>query len=258
MIFLRRPALFLFTSLLLFYACKKQGHESAPDGLPASAETKPQFNNTSFGVYKGVVIGSTGTIVVRINNGDNLIKAFLNITNTKDTLSTTQQVLAGQSISGLTFTGRVSAFNFSADANGNNVEITDLVIAGHPGASAIAVHENSTDQVYCYEGTFTGERTGNICFIRSGPLNEKPGYYSMKYLAKQTADDLLLTGIGQPDIPDTTSYTHYFTGSTLTADPYLYFAGKGKFTGNNFSGYWTSYNQTAGGNRGNFNCTRTY
>ena len=51
----------------LFLTCQKSAHNSETNngndnGLPTSAETKPQYDNTSFGVYKGVVIGSSGIL----------------------------------------------------------------------------------------------------------------------------------------------------------------------------------------------------
>jgi len=260
---MKKSSYFFVTVLMLIVACKKSETKTASNNFPQSAETKPQYDNTSFGVYKAVIVGSTGTIIIKIKNGDNNIKAYLSITNSKDTLSTSQQVIAGQAITNLKFVGRISSFNLNADANGDNVEITALSIVGHPGAVAIAVHENSNQQVFCYEGTFTGERTGNICFIQTGKPYDKPGDYLMKYLAK-SSDNMILVGQGLYDnTSDTSSNTHYFTGGTLTVPPapYLYFAGKGKFTGSNFSnfsGYWTSYNLSTGGNRGNFSCVRTY
>ncbi|MEI2822627.1 MAG: hypothetical protein V9F02_04260 [Chitinophagaceae bacterium] len=41
------------TALTIFlFACKKSGTDTPQNnGLPTSAETKAQFNNTSFGVY---------------------------------------------------------------------------------------------------------------------------------------------------------------------------------------------------------------
>lgn len=255
---------YLFVAgLILLISCKKSGNDSTSNGFPQSAETKPQYDNTSLGVYKGVVVGSTGTIIIKINNGDNIVKAYLSITNSKDTLSTSQQVVLGQAITNLKFTGRISSFNLIAKSNGDSAEIANLTISGHPGATAIVIHENSNQQVFCYEGTFTGGRSGNICFMQTGkPYDNTTGQYLMRYLAK-TSDNLILMGRGLYDMTsDTARNTHYFTGENVPPVPYVYFAGKGKFEGSSFdrfSGYWTSYTHPAGvAHRGDFSCSRTY
>ena len=57
--------IFSFTLLLplILVSCKKSETKPVDSEFPSAAETKPQYNNTTFGVYKGVIIGSVGTIV---------------------------------------------------------------------------------------------------------------------------------------------------------------------------------------------------
>ncbi len=249
---------FLTTLILILFStsCSKSKNDPQPDNLPTSSETKPQYNNTSFGVYKGVVLGSTGTIVLRINNGDTIVKAYLSISNTKDTLSTTQPLSAGQPIVNLLFTGRVSSLSFSANADGSNAVISNLNITGHPNAAAIIIHENSTQQVLCYEGTFSGGLTGNLCFIKFGSYNVNNSTV-MKHVARITNDSLTSYGEGKYFISDTSNYTHGFfeTGSTVRS-----FNGRAKLNGNSLTGVWTAWwpGLTVNGYNGSFVCNRTY
>jgi hypothetical protein len=251
-----KTVLFLF--LIFITGCTKSDSDNTPDNLPKSADTKPQYNNTNFGFYKGVVIGSTGTIVIRINNGDNIIKAYLSISGTKDTLSTTQSFTAGQAIVNALFTGNLSSFSFSADADGSNARINNLSITGHPGAEALIVHENSNLQVYCYEGSFTGDYTGTISFVRIGNYQDNINNpLPLRYLARFNIDNFCINGRGQYDVDTSGTYSHYFY-ETTPGGTIRNLAGRGKFNGNIFSGAWTSWWPAVGGKNGTFSCNRTY
>lgn len=247
----------LYTALviaLVFPFCKKTGSTPQPPaGFPSSAETKPQYNNTSFGVYKGIVVGSAGTIIIRINNGDTLVKGYLNIDNLKDTLSTTRKLTAGQPIVNLNFNGRFSSLTMSADADGNNAQITNLVITGHPGARALIVHENSTQQLLCYGGTFTGDLNGTICFIKTGTAPRSEPVY---FLAKASTDTFFLKGYGIPEMDSARTHTHYIYD---LGNPVRTFSGYPTLTLANVTGSWVSFFPPTNSNlRGSINCTRTY
>jgi hypothetical protein len=245
-------SLILFT-LLILGSCKKSDTKPVESGFPTSAETKPQYNNTTFGVYKGVIIGSVGTIVLKINNGDTIIRGYLNIDNVKDTLSTTQQISTGQPVINLNFTGRFSSMTLSANADGSNAQLSNLIIVGHPNATALVVHENSNQQVLCYGGTFSGDLNGTICFvkvgtsIRSAPVN---------FLAKVSIDTFFLKGNCIPEIDSSRTHTHYMYD---LGNPVRTFSGYPTFSNTNVAGPWVSFfpptNTTF---RGTINCVRTY
>ncbi|MBL7740391.1 MAG: hypothetical protein JNK14_14335 [Chitinophagaceae bacterium] len=238
---------------LVAIACKKTKTDPPPDGFPTSAETKPQYNNTSFGVYKGIIVGSTGTVVLRINNGDTIVKGYLSIGSVKDTLSTTQQLVAGQPILSLNFSGRISSFTLSANADGSNAQITNLNIAGHPNAKALVVHENSTQQVLCYEGTISGDLNGAICFVKTGtPIRSEP----VSFLAKISSDTFFLKGNCIPETDTLRTHTHYMYD---LGNPVRTFSGYPTFSNTNVTGSWVSFFPPTGTTfRGTINCIRTY
>lgn len=209
---------FLLTSLacasVLFFACKKPSNSDTdatkhPPGVATSPETKPQYDNTSFGVYKGVVIGSSGFVIIRVNNGDNTIKGFLTIDALKDTLSTTQTLTAGQPIRNLPLTGRISTMTLSANADGSDAEIKNLTIAGHPNAEALIFHENSTQQVLMYEGTMSGAYTGKINIVKAGT---DPKSTPVHLLMKVKDENYYHYGWSAKDT-SSSGYSHFFWGT---------------------------------------------
>jgi len=226
-------------SAIVLFACQKSYNTTTPTatGLATASETKAQYNNTSFGVYKGVVIGSTGTIVFKINNGDNLLKGYLAIDNIKDTLTTTQVVVAGQPINNVNFTGRISSMTLSANADGSNAIVTNINITGHNNVAVLIIHENSTKQVFCYEGTYSGNLSGTLNCARVG-ANEG----DTAYVLAKINDTLVVQGFGQ------------VTNNSINISLATPFVIQGSFSGNNFNGTWT----WAGIGTGTFACNRTF
>lgn len=242
-----------FLVLFIFVSCKKSDTKPLESGFPSAAETKPQYNNTTFGVYKGIVIGSVGTIVLKINNGDTIIRGYLSIDNIKDTLTTTHQVSPGQPILNLEFTGRISSMALSANADGSNAQLSNLIITGHPNATALLVHENSDQQVLCYGGTINGDLNGTICIVKVGmPIRSAP----VNFLAKVSIDTFFLKGNCIPEMDSSRTHTHYMYDM---GNPVRTFSGYPTFSNTNVTGPWVSFfpptNTTF---RGTINCVRTY
>lgn len=231
--------LLIATFAIALFACKKSDNNTiTPDTRLATApETKAQYNNTSFGVYKGVVIGSTGTIVFKINNGDNIMKGYLTINNTKDTLSTTQTLVAGQAINDVKFTGRISSMSLSVNADGSNAALSNISIVGHSNVTIFIIHENSTKQVFCYEGTYSGNLSGTFNCTRVGANNG-----DTTYVLAKVNDTLVVQGFGQVSNNSV---------NIRLATPFVI---QGSFSENNFNGTWSWTNIGIG----TFACNRTF
>jgi hypothetical protein len=232
------PVLLIAAFTIAVFACQKSNTMTTPDtGLATAPETKAQYNNTSFGVYKGVIIGSTGTIVFKINNGDNVLKGYLTIDNTKDTLSTMQTVVAGQAINNINFTGRISSMTLSANADGNNAIVTNVSITGHSNVAVLIIHENSNKQILCYEGTYSGNRSGTLNCVRVGANNGDTAY-----VLAEINDTLKIQGYAQVSNNSTT---------ITVGTPFVI---QGSFSENNFNGTWS----WTGIGTGTFACNRTF
>lgn len=229
---------------LLIFSCKKSDTKKDEVALPTKAETKAQYDNTSFGVYKGVIVGSTGFIVFRINNGDNVVKGFLSIDGKNDTLSTTQTLVAGQPITDVEFTGRISSMTLNADADGRNAEISNIRIDGHNNVGGVIFHEQSTKQVFCYEGKITGSLNGTINFTTIAADSRDTAYtYS---IAKFVNNDTLY--IGQSGLKNNKIISVAYGGMY----PYIF---NGTVENANLNGTWFDAMQV---NKGTFSCVRTY
>ena len=235
-----------------FTTCDKTDNSFyvSPDQFPTSAETKSPFNNTTFGVYKGVIIGSSGTIVIRINNGDDIVKGYLSADNSFDTLSASQSVQLSQPIADLKFTGKFSSMTLSADADGSHASLSNISINGHDKVAGIVVHENSNLQVQCFEGTFSGGLSGIMNLVKIGATDKSAPLY---LLEKFDIDTVFYRGTGVLD-NDTLATTHYFYDN---GNPYRTFSGKGKFGDDIFSGSWSSWSPS-GTSNGTFVCKRTW
>lgn len=163
------PRTYLLALLgLMLFACEKfEKEKEVEQGLPTSPETKPQYDNTNFGVYKGVIIGSSGWIVLKINNGDNIVRGYLEMDDQRDTLTTDSPIVLGEPISNVLFKGRISSLKLSINAYAANAWITDIQINGHDKKMlGFIMHEKSNNQVFCYKGTFTGTAIGIVSAAR--------------------------------------------------------------------------------------------
>src|SRR6185312_5029597 len=97
-----------------------------------------------------------------------VLKGYLTIDHTKDTLSTTQTLVAGQAINNVNFTGRISSMTLSVNADGSNATLSNISIVGHNNVTIFIIHKNSTKQVLCYEGTYSGNLSGTFNCARVG------------------------------------------------------------------------------------------
>lgn len=129
-------------------------------------EAKAEHDATSGGVYKGVIVGSSGTIALYLYNTGTEVKALVSFDGQNATL-TTQSLSTwtpGQAITNALFTGTIngqaiSAY-FSVGANGANPQV-QLTIPGHTVHVAV-YKETSTALVKNYEGTYAGDDQGTF------------------------------------------------------------------------------------------------
>lgn len=208
--------------LLLISSCSKK------DSNPGKETEKPtahaQFDNSNYGIYKGIFVGSSGVIIININN-DNTVSATLIIGSTTYHFTTNQTVQQNQPTT-VDFTNDDNSFTFVVAANGATPAIINITINGHPNAAIVVIKETSTAIVKCYEGTFEGDDSGIFNAAISNNL--------IKALALSTTYDV----------------TYYVTGTV--SDNQINAAGSassgasfsGSFSGDNISGKWN--NSTAG------------
>lgn len=130
------------------YVC--QTCKKIPDALAAN-------DAISKGIYKGVIIGSSGTVMFDILNSGTTITATLVLDGVTTTLTSNVSWTAGAPYIG-SFTGTLSgnpvSISFSVNANGTSPTVIAYNIPGHPNASFTIVKETSQNLVECFEGTY--------------------------------------------------------------------------------------------------------
>lgn len=147
--------------VLLFTACKKSGDSNeAPDtgNFSNTPLAKAAYDNNNYGIYKGVFVGSSGTVVINVNN-DNTITATLKVDGTTYNFTSTQTVQQNQATS-INFSSGSNSFSFTADANGANPKVSNIVFTGHPDAAVAIMKETSSSLVKLYEGTYKENAAG--------------------------------------------------------------------------------------------------
>ena len=132
--------------------------------------TKPEAvaanNASSAGVYKGVIVGSSGYFNLSIKNGSDAITCKFVFDGKEVALTSTSfgSWAAGQPINKAVFTGTLNGqtinLTFSCDANGAN-PVTTVTIPGHT-VYTVVIKEKSDVLVRCYEGTYTVAKTSGL------------------------------------------------------------------------------------------------
>ena len=162
-----------------FFSCKKSSSNNNNSYICASCvktpEAKAEFNTSSKGIYKGILIGSSGTIKFDVANNSTSIVAILTIDGTTVNLTPSgSDWVVGQPFTS-TFNGTLNgasvSIGFSVAAHGGDPTITSINIPGHPNAFITLIKESSDALVECFEGTYhtskSEDGTFNILLSRS-------------------------------------------------------------------------------------------
>ena len=195
---------------ILFSCSKDDTNESA--GSCETCVTAPDAlaaNDASVkGVYKGVFVGSTGTISIDIQNGSNTITATMVIDGVTILLTSSVEVVNGEPylapFTG-TYNGSSVSITFSVGLGGGSPTITTSNIPGHPYAVFNVYKEYSTSLIEAFEGTYSEpSETGifNIIVARSlskwAGIAKEDGSEEVDYLEDGTvvnSNQLKLDGV---------------------------------------------------------------
>jgi hypothetical protein len=173
--FLILPAFFIG---ILMTSCSKDEETPAASYTCSTCKTTPDAlaaNDASVkGMYKGIIIGSTGTISINIQNGSSTITATMVLDGVSVALTSNVAVVDGQSyvapFTG-TFNGSPITMTFSVGLGGSSPTMLSSSIPGHPNAVFVLSKETSTSLIEAFEGNYsvTGGEKGvfNIVLSRS-------------------------------------------------------------------------------------------
>ena len=163
--------LFVALAVSFVLSCKKKSDEEDNKYTCSTCKTTPDavaaHDANSKGIYKGVIIGSSGTIKFDIANGGNAITATMVIDGINVNLSSNVTWVAGQAYTSA-FTGTLNgsqvSVNFTVAADGQGATITSSNIPGHANATFTLSKETSTALIECYEGTYSSSKPENGTF----------------------------------------------------------------------------------------------
>lgn len=151
----------LLVTALMFMTVVSSCSKDDDKGAEKKSEAKKEFDQSNYGIYRGVFVGSSGVVAINLGNNGNSPFAILIIDGVTYNFTTTQTVTQGTNTT-ILFTQGSNSFVFSVNADGTNPTVTDINIAGHPDAQIIIVKETSSVVVECYEGTYTGPYSSGI------------------------------------------------------------------------------------------------
>lgn len=143
-----------------------------PDALAAN-------DGSAKGIYKGIEVGSTGTLSINILNGSSTITATLVLDGISAVLTSSVAYVDGQAyvapFTG-TYDGNTISFTFSVGISGGSPTVVSSSIPGHPTATFTLFKETSTSLIEAFEGTYsqTGQ-TGVLNILLSRALNQWGG-----------------------------------------------------------------------------------
>jgi hypothetical protein len=169
----KRLSLISLLFISLFSACG----DDEPSAYKCSEcvdapEANAAYDNTGRGIYKGVLIGSSGTIKFDIANNSTDITAVLEIDGESVTLTSTGTYDPATGFTGA-FTGTMDGGAVSIQftvTNGGTFQIFSVTIPGHSNVIFRIFKEKSTQLVEAFEGTYKGADSGtfNMVILRDG------------------------------------------------------------------------------------------
>jgi hypothetical protein len=233
----------LVITTLVFAGCSDDDNPtSVCPNCPTAPEARPEFDNSGKGIYRGLVVGSSGSITFNIgNNAGDSIYAVLTIDGQIIPLRTSATYNPSFGFQGV-FRGRKNnpddvVIGMWASADGSEYGIVgDPVIPGHTSVTIVLIKELSTAQTKVFEGTMAGSISGTFNVVLRGNL-----WRAVARPQDGTADDegrfqgAISGNTLECDCPDNISIRGTITGDIINGNWEVDTGG-----GDLFSGTWTA------------------
>ena len=169
-------AVVIFGTSLLVLSCSKdspstpyvcQTCSNTPDALAVN-------DSKIAGVYKGIVVGSTGSISINIQNGSSTVTAIMVLDGITANLTSNVTVVEGLTyvapFTG-TYNGNAVTVTFQVGSGGADPIMVSSDIPGHPNAIFNLYKETSTSLISAFEGTYTaGSDSGTFNIVVASSL----------------------------------------------------------------------------------------
>jgi hypothetical protein len=228
--------------LTLFSSCKKDNsYNNQFSDIP---EANAKFDNIpDSGLFRGVMIGSSGTIIIDGNNFGKGITATATIDGERFFFDRVATPIGQDGV----FLKASNGSTLHIALNNQDVyEVVEANIIGHPNAKFIIEKETSQARVRCYEGTYSGGDNGVINGLVYKEFDSNT--VSLEAIFRSNADPTFIHSAGgNANTDDIVVAGNASTGSTFS----------GKVFGSNqneINGTWTNSRFNI---NGKFNCKRT-
>ena len=152
---------------LTLFSCSKSDDDNTNQAptFATAPETKPEFDGTAYGVYKGLLLDGDQSLKVVIRNGNDIAKIYIYEEGVeKDVLSTNYTFTAGSAITSANFSSAQASMDFSVNADGTNPTIENINMASmrlkafkRINRTGILKRETSDKLVYVYQGRYTSD-----------------------------------------------------------------------------------------------------
>ena len=109
----------LLTLLSILSCSNSDSNGDSNQNLSQVPLAKSQYDNSNFGIYKGVFIGSSGTIILDISNSANSFTATLIIDGVTHNFITNQTIQQNQTTT-INFVEGSNSFTFTVSATSSN------------------------------------------------------------------------------------------------------------------------------------------
>ena len=194
----KKLSLVAFLCISLLIGCKDD--EPAPYKCTEcidQPEANAAHDNSGQGIYKGVLVGSSGTVKFDIANNGTSITATLVIDGVSVTLTANGIYSASTGFQGA-FTGTLNGGGVIIPFTVSNTGVVSMgtpTIAGHSNVVIKIFKEKSTQLVEAFEGTFKGGDSGtfNLVLIRNSA-----GVGEWIAIARSDSDSIF-TGVVEDD-----------------------------------------------------------
>lgn len=156
----------IWAMAILVLSCSGDAAEPATQ-FSSSPDARASEDSKSGGIYKGVIVGSSGTFAVVLQNGIKRIRLTMDGETRDLTTTALDSWVSGDPLMNILFEAGDWQAQFTAGSTGN-VRSLIFTIPGHINPEVAILKELSTAQVRTFEGTYSGTSSGNWNFIVRG------------------------------------------------------------------------------------------
>lgn len=162
-----KAKLILFFLAILAFSCSDNESKYKCKDCVSTPEAAAVNDASGKGIYKGLVVGSSGTIKFNIANSGSTLTATLVIDG--DEYELTTQATYNSGFEGY-FYGTMNTTNdisigFWVSSDGTDFGYFGVVIPGHPDVQIELYKELSDALVKVYEGTYSGDDSGTFNMV---------------------------------------------------------------------------------------------